>query len=680
LSTGFSLPLISLSNTDARTQNGTEVIGEAQYNLPMLDGVALTGLGINLGPIVVDDPDGPSGPRAFTLGGADAASFAVRTVAGAPSLFFVGGGPLSFTNYEIKPSYHVTVNVADGTGGSAINLTLNITDVNDNAPVITSGDHVNVQEQTPTDVVVYRIQAADLDSTGEAFTYSLGGVDAADFSLDPNGEIRFNSVPDFDTPADTGGDNIYDITVGVSDGDNPTTTKAVTVRVTNTGNPPNFTTTPATPILWAENIAAAFVLYDANAIDPDAATVTYGLSGDDAGAFTIDPVTGELRFAAAPDFEKPLDVGGDNTYEVVVGAYDGFYTTNQNVTVDVTNVVGNTINLTAGIDEMIRNDPLLSIEEDTVSGLDSGDRLFGWFGNDTLIGGLGADKLYGDAGDDHLLGDEGNDFLVGEAGDDLLEGGLDNDKLIGGADDDTLLGGDGSDQLIAANGFDAEGVDTLDGGAGNDFLFADPGDIVQGGADYDILTARGNAGMNLVLAGTGIEEARGGDFNDVFDASGVTGYFVRLRGEVGNDTLIGGDDADKMFGGEHNDLLQGDAGNDFLVGDAGNDTLEGGLNNDTMLGGAGTDILVGGDGNDQMTGGAGFDTLTGGLGLDRFFSTDFDGLTDLVLDYSFADGDLVQGVSFEVVAGNTIVRDAGLNDVFQLSGYDADASGINLFA
>jgi Ca2+-binding RTX toxin-like protein len=155
---------------------------------------------------------------------------------------------------------------------------------------------------------------------------------------------------------------------------------------------------------------------------------------------------------------------------------------------------------------------------------------------------------------------------------------------------------------------------------------------------------------------------------------------VRLRGEVGNDTLIGGDDADKMFGGEHNDLLQGDAGNDFLVGDAGNDTLEGGLNNDTMLGGAGTDILVGGDGNDQMTGGAGFDTLTGGLGLDRFFSTDFDGLTDLVLDYSFADGDLVQGVSFEVVAGNTIVRDAGLNDVFQLSGYDADASGINLFA
>ena len=106
------------------------------------------------------------------------------------------------------------------------------------------------------------------------------------------------------------------------------------------------------------------------------------------------------------------------------------------------------------------------------------------------------------------------------------------------------------------------------------------------------------------------------------------------------------------------------------MGDDGNDTLQGGLNNDTLQGGAGNDILVGG---------AGLDVLTGGLGVDQFSATGYDLIRDRILDYSFAQGDLVQGNNFLVVGADTIVRDAALHQLFILQGYDANVSGINLF-
>mgnify|MGYP000001723529 CR=1 FL=1 len=59
--------------------------------------------------------------------------------------------------------------------------------------------------------------------------------------------------------------------------------------------------------------------------DPDTSdTLTFSIIGGvDAGLFSIDPVTGELTFDVAPDFESPTDNDGDNVYEVTVQASDG---------------------------------------------------------------------------------------------------------------------------------------------------------------------------------------------------------------------------------------------------------------------------------------------------------------------------------------------------------------------
>ncbi len=56
-------------------------------------------------------------------------------------------------------------------------------------------------------------------------------------------------------------------------------------------------------------------------------TLTYSIpladGGPDYAKFQLDPATGVLSFLAAPDFEAPGDVGGDNFYTVIVQVADG---------------------------------------------------------------------------------------------------------------------------------------------------------------------------------------------------------------------------------------------------------------------------------------------------------------------------------------------------------------------
>ena len=67
-----------------------------------------------------------------------------------------------------------------------------------------------------------------------------------------------------------------------------------------------------------------------------ALTITWTVSGDDAGAFNIRG--GQLTFSPAPDYEAPADTGMNNVYNVTVEADDGTAMDSQNVTVTVSNV------------------------------------------------------------------------------------------------------------------------------------------------------------------------------------------------------------------------------------------------------------------------------------------------------------------------------------------------------
>ncbi|WP_291200929.1 cadherin domain-containing protein, partial [Hyphomonas sp.] len=200
------------------------------------------------------------------------------------------------------------------------------------APVLTSSPGASFAENA--NGVVYTAAATDVDA-GTTLTYSLSGADASLFTIDAaTGEVSFIASPNFEAPADAGGDNVYDLTVTASDG-TAQTSQAVTISVTNVNEGPVLTSSPGAS--FAEN--ANGVVYTAAATDVDAGTtLTYSLSGADASLFTIDAATGEVSFIASPNFEAPADAGGDNVYDLTVTASDGTAQTSQAVTISVTNV------------------------------------------------------------------------------------------------------------------------------------------------------------------------------------------------------------------------------------------------------------------------------------------------------------------------------------------------------
>lgn len=167
----------------------------------------------------------------------------------------------------------------------------------------------------------------------------------------------------------------------------------------------------------------------------------------------------------------------------------------------------------------------------------------------------------------------------------MLRGGDGADTLLGGGDADTLAGEAGDDSLIGPG---AAGL--LEGGAGRDTLIGmAAGSTLRGGADADRFDLRANA--MLVEGGAG---------NDTVEwaASGASGYDV--RGEDGDDSIVGARARDAILsGGDGDDTLEA-AGQSELRGDDGDDLLRDVLDefehaeNDgplTMVGGAGRDTF-----------------------------------------------------------------------------------------
>ncbi|WP_172295460.1 ExeM/NucH family extracellular endonuclease [Pseudoruegeria sp. HB172150] len=126
--------------------------------------------------------------------------------------------------------------VDDGKGGTDVaTVTVTVTGSND-APVLMISDAAVSVAEGETAVPV-DVSASDVDA-GAVLTYSLDGADAALFSIDSNtGEIAFAGTPDFEAPADANGDNIYELTVAVTDEFGATDSTALSVSVSDLWDP-----------------------------------------------------------------------------------------------------------------------------------------------------------------------------------------------------------------------------------------------------------------------------------------------------------------------------------------------------------------------------------------------------------------------------------------------------------
>ena len=217
-------------------------------------------------------------------------------------------------------------------------------------------------------------------------------------------------------------------------------------------------------------------------------------------------------------------------------------------------------------------------------------------GVETIDAGAGDDlvdltSLVYSYGDVTINGGAGDDILWASGGDDTIDGGIGDDSLFGGAGDDTLIGGTGEN--------------VIDGGDGIDTV------------DYSGMTSAVDVDLDDNEAET--RGHRGRDYDDGDDAD-------EFEDEIKNvENVIGTDEDDKIRGDDADNVLTGGAGNDDLRGREGADTLFGGLGNDDLRGDDGEDVLDGGEGNDHLRGGGGDDdVLFGGAGSDHLRGEDDD--------------------------------------------------------
>ncbi len=338
------------SDTDASANTLTINI-TAVNDAPVITSSASASVAENTTAVLtVTSTDVDGGTPVYALaGGADQARFQINSSTGALS-FLTAPDYESPTDVGADNTYNVTVQVSDGAGGITTQaIVVAVTPVNDNTPVISSGATASVAENT---TAVMTVIATDADLPGQSLSYSIvGGADAARFSINStSGALSFQAPPDFEAPTDAGADNIYNVTVQVSDG-SLTATRAIAVTVTPVSESAPVITSngggASASVSVAEN---TLIVTSVTATDADLPgdTLTYDIAGGaDAASFTIDSSTGVLQFIGAPDYENPTDSGANNVYNLTVRVSDGTYTDTQAIAVTVTNVVSELIVTTA---------------------------------------------------------------------------------------------------------------------------------------------------------------------------------------------------------------------------------------------------------------------------------------------------------------------------------------------
>ena len=235
-------------------------------------------------------------------------------------------------------------------------VTIKVTDVNDK-PTFSGGPMaITVPENSMVlygaDTAGYSL-AADTDVTYTAtdperlnVNLTLMGPDVAMFSLSSAGVLSFKEEHDYEMPADSNRDNVYEVTVRASDG-MLNEDQMVKVTVENVDEAPEILSpgvrvSGSSSLYYAENGMDAVGTYTASGSQAESARWT--LEGDDAGDFRLSSSSGMstmLMFRSSPDYEMRMDADTDNTYMVTVkasygsGAEMGMDT--RDVTVMVTN-------------------------------------------------------------------------------------------------------------------------------------------------------------------------------------------------------------------------------------------------------------------------------------------------------------------------------------------------------
>jgi serralysin len=286
--------------------------------------------GTNIGSFTATDANG--GPHVFTL------------VSGTGStdnynLSLTSGGILSSAavfNAENKTSLSIRVRATDPfTFYYEEVFTITVNDLNEYPVYITSNGggataNISVAENS---TAVTTVTSSDADADDVPVYSITGGADAGSFSINgASGVLTFGSAPDFETPSDTGANNVYEVTVQVSDG-TYTDSQTISVTVTNVNEAPVITE--------GGNVAVSMSV-DGN---PTPFSLTLNATDVDAGT----TLTWSISSAAS---HGTASASGTGTSKVISYTPDALYAGPDSFTVQVSDGSGGTdtivVNVTVG--------------------------------------------------------------------------------------------------------------------------------------------------------------------------------------------------------------------------------------------------------------------------------------------------------------------------------------------
>ncbi|GHF19296.1 hypothetical protein GCM10017044_12330 [Kordiimonas sediminis] len=546
------------------------------------------------------------------------------------------------------------------TASLTVSSTVSVAGSNDD-PVVTAPSAPTVAEDDTNIAIADDVNISDLDGDAQTITLTITGGTVSigtsglafstgdgtdDANMTFSGSLTdINTALDamtFTPTADLNGVNAGGIQIQANDGNGGTHSDIIQFDISSVNDLPVLTGLPASQSL---NTGVS------NNIDMSASNLT---DVDIAGAVTVRLTVDAGTFGAPAD---GAGVGGGVTETLVnattitlvgdIADINTYLDTASNITYTPPAGSGTVATLTFEADDGFGYTSVGTMAFDVAvpPSNDPGDQPTSTLptegttpteGDDVLQFGRENNRIVLGDGDDFVNGGAGNDKIWAgptDLGNDTIEGGKGNDTMGGGAGDDLLVGGAGSDKLL--------------GGSGNDQLFVsfnNPGD------------ENGDTSPNIAWAGTGNDTVTGGFGDD------------KIGGGQGSDVLYGGAGDDLIFGGasDEGDTISAGSGADEVFSGKGDDVVNGDDGNDTLFSGTGNDTVDGGDGNDVLWGGAGDDLLTGGAGADVFRFNANSG-NDIVTDFNISQDDLYLGGTFANLAAvkaasstTTVGGDSGL--------------------
>lgn len=523
--------------------------------------------------------------------------FSGAGVAGGDILYFVGyGADATLVRVGTSDSYEIH---SGASFGGQIE-TIRISGVTN----LAASDYVFVLPANvpPSDIVLTSQSVAEnadagtvigivaaLDATAaETFTYTLLNDGQGKVAL-VGTELLTTMLLDRETQAN------FDIVLQVADSAGNVLQKAITISVVD-GNDNAPTIVSANSFEINENLAAIGSLV-ANDADSTGGPVTFSIKpGEgDAEYFTITDGN-NLRFVVPADFED--DHGP--SYTLTILATDGEFTTEQIVSVQVTDIDESVVNV-APTAIVIDNN---GIAENAETGLVIGELST----IDADIGDEASFVLINDAGGRFAL--TGNTLIAAAPLDfetfsthsirvkatDSVGHTIERDLVIAVSD---VVAGDvkqltqSDDTFVFGAGLTFDGIDGL---SGDDTLVAQASAVTlsSDGARLDLDMIVGQA---YGFSATSIERltlstsqlaivtslANTALANDGIDTTGTTAgdsldgrlgdVRINLSGLAGDDSLFGGAQSDALDGGEGNDAMAGGDGDDLYVVDSALDTV-----------------------------------------------------------------------------------------------------------